>query len=332
MLYVLPVPHAVEILIWMLAAIVGLGIFFGVLSCFVASFMVYDRTFRRSPRNPWNGDPASFSPEQKRMDAEGMAWYHDHETYARDVHIVRDGLRLYGQYFDFGSDRAVIMLSGRTDCHRYAYFYAKPYAEAGLNVLVIDARAHGKSDGEFNSLGFEEGRDALAWASMLHEEQGIGTVIFHGICIGAAAGMLAITASDCPDYIKGIVTDGMFPNFGESLKNHLIERKKPIILLYWLIHRRHIHFTGHDMDVGPLDVIGRLDRPLLMLHGLADRYSKPDDAQKLFDLAGTEQKSIVWFEKGEHSLLRYIDAPRYDEAIRDYLAQHFAVKTAQTTN
>ena len=92
------------------------------------------------------------------------------------------------------------------------------------------------ADGEFNTVGFEESLDDIEWVKFLNSEMGVRSVIFHGICIGAAGGMLALTNENCPNIVKGIVTEGMFPNFGESMKNNLIQKKKPIFIFY-NIHR-----------------------------------------------------------------------------------------------
>ena len=78
-------------------------------------------------------------------------------------------------------------------------------------------------------------------------------------------------------------------------------------------------YTGHSMRVGPINVIEKLDKPLLMLHSKEDIYSTPEYAQKLYDLAGTENKQLVWFEKGRHSMLRITDTERYDNAIVAFL-------------
>lgn len=308
---------------WILGGVLLFCLIMWPVSYLVASNCVYNATLRRRSKDKWGRRPSGNETHTLKMDEEGMAWQAKNAERKTDVHIVNSGMNLYGEYYDFGSDQCVIILSGRTESLRYGYYFAQPYAAAGWNVLVIDPRAHGLSDGEFNTVGFEESKDALAWTAYLHDTFHIRSVIYHGICIGAAAGMLAITSEDCPDYVDGIVTDGMFANFGESMKNHLIERKKPIFLLYDMINMHMKRHTGYSMDYGPINVIERLHKPLLMLHGTGDLYSVPDYAQKLYELAATEHKELVWFENGKHSMLRYTDPQKYDKAIQKFLANCF---------
>ena len=75
------------------------------------------------------------------------------------------------------------------------------------------------------------------------------------------------------------------------------------------------------MKYGPIDVIDRMDRPLLMLHSKKDRYSRPEKAEELYQKAGTSDKTIVWFEEGEHSMLRITDTALYDGAIEEFVAK-----------
>ena len=264
------------------------------------------------------------------MDREGLIWQAEHNAYKQEVHIVNQGLNLYGEYYDFGFHKAVLVLSGRTDSLRYGYYFAKPYADAGFNVLVIDTRAHGLSDGIYNTLGFEESKDVIAWVNFLNREYHIDTVVFHGICIGAAGGMFAITSPDCPPCVKGMVTEGMFVNFGESMKNHLIERKK-----LWFPVMQCIDFwckknTGHSMMKGPIDVISRIDKPLLMLQSKMDPYSTWENAIKLYDRCPSENKKLVLFEKGGHSMLRITDTQGYDSEISAFLQTLIPVSEKQT--
>jgi len=288
-----------------------------------ASHMIYVSTLKRKDKDMWGRESAIEDPQQREMDALGQAWLAEHRQYEQDVHIVRDGLNLYGKYYDLGFKRCCMLLSGRTESLRYGYFFVKPYTEAGWNVMVFDARSHGNSDGQFNTLGFEESKDDIAWVKFLRDEYNMNTVIFHGICIGAAGGMYAITSDDCPDNVKGIVTEGMFANFGESMKNHLIERNKPVNPVYPMINLWMKHYTGHTMDIGPINCIHKLDKPILMIQSKEDNYSTPENAQKLFDKCPSKNKTISWHERGAHSMLRPTDTERYDNAIKKFIAENF---------
>ena len=309
------------IVLYVAAFLVASGLFMWVLTVFVASWCVYNATLRRRRPEQWGREPEELEGQQVFMFHEGLDWSEENISAKRDIHIVNKGLNLYGEYYDFGNDKAVMILSGRTESLRYGYYFAKPYAESGYNVIVLDPRAHGLSDGEFNTAGFEESGDDLAWVRFAHDELGMKKIVFHGICIGAAGGMFALTNEECPDYVAGIVTEGMFANFGESVKNHMRERKKPIFMVYPMINNWMKFFTGHSMNRGPIDVIDRLDKPLLMLHSKEDIYSTPEYAQKLYDRAGSAQKRLVWFEHGKHSMLRITDMELYDSSIKSFLKE-----------
>lgn len=310
------------VFLWVAGVVLGSGLVMWIVSYVVASYIVYNRTLRKKDKNTWGREDITHIVDyQKPMYAAGAAWAQENAARKVDVHIVRQGLNLYGEYYDFGCERCAVILSGRTESLRYGYYFAIPYANNGCNVLVIDQRSHGLSDGEFNTVGFEESRDAVAWLNYMRDEFNIKSFVLHGICIGAATGMFALNNEDCPDCIDGIVTEGMFSRFSESVKNHMIEQKRPVFITLGLIDRWMIHYTGHSMKYGPLDIISGIETPLLMLHSREDLYSTPEYAQKLYDASGSVNKKLVWFEHGRHSMLRPTDTALYDSAIAQFLTE-----------
>lgn len=318
------------IIFWIIAALVVPGIGFYFFAVIYASYLVYTRTLTRQNKENWGRHVSEETPIQLEMDRVGMLWHQEHIDKKHDVHIVNEGLNLYGEFYDFGSKNAVMILSGRTESLRYGYYFARPYANAGFSVLVVDPRAHGWSDGEYNTLGFEESKDQKAWARFLQEQYGIENLVFHGICIGAAGGMMAITSENCPSCVKALVTEGMFANFWESMRNHIIERKRMMPPIMHCIDFWCKRYTGHSMRKGPIDYIGKMDKPLLMLQSMEDPYSTPAYAQKLYDLCPSEHKQLVYFETGGHSQLRILHTEKYDGEITAFLNKHFnAVAAAE---
>ena len=71
---------------------------------------------------------------------------------------------------------------------------------------------------------------------------------------------------------------------------------------------------------------------MLMLYSREDPYSVPAFAEKLYEKLGTDQKQLVWFPHGAHSMLRVTDTERYDNAIKAFLNQYFSKNQTEKEN
>lgn len=282
----------------------------------------HDNLVRTSPEKWGRVCSAPDNEEQVAMWNAGLEWAKPRMDRCREVAIVNDGLNLYGEYFDFGHDRCVIILPGRCECLIYSYYFAAPYEKAGCNVLVIDSRCHGKSDGKYTSAGVKESSDVAAWARFARDELGCREIWFHGICIGTAAGIFAMNRSDCPDCVKGLVTEGCFVSLRETFKRHMIADKRPLFPVLDLIMLHLNRATGINIyrDT-PINAMKKLDKKyrLLFLYGEKDIFSIPEMSKKLFAACAAEDKKLVWFDKGGHSHLRINNTKKYDDTIVEFL-------------
>lgn len=303
----------------LLILLAGLLCYLGCIA--IVAYVVFVMHLKRTSPDKWTRECSSTEEYQQTMYSQGLEWAREFESTKTELHTVSDGLDLYGEFFHLGGEKAVITVSGRTEGLRYGYYFARPYTDAGWSVLTIDQRAHGMSGGKYNTLGFEEHRDLIAWTELLRRRFGIKKVIYHGICIGSATGLYALISPDRSPAAAGLVAEGMYPNFSESFKNHMIELKRPVFPCLDMVHMWMRLFTGHSMKRGPLNVIQKLDLPILMLHGREDIYSLPSRAEELYALCGSKNKKLVWFPKGGHSQLRYTDTAAYDSAVSDFIAR-----------
>ena len=89
-----------------------------------------------------------------------------------EVHIISfDGLRLFGRWYEGKKDSPVVVL-----CHGYRGSAYRDFSggsdiflSLGWNVLLIDQRAHGKSEGSTITFGVKEpgkGKRALQSSSL----------------------------------------------------------------------------------------------------------------------------------------------------------------------
>lgn len=308
--------------IFIVCAVIAL-MFIGAVCCLIISHFLYTLQLKRTKKSKWGRRCSQNEPQQLQMYNEGLAWSAAHQAYKKDLHIINEGLNLYAEYYDFGFDRAVLFVPGRTEGLCYGYYFVQPYRECGFNVLTIDPRAHGESDGTYNTVGFDEYKDVLKWAKLLHEEYGIKSIVLHGICIGSSCALMALTSEDCPPYLDGLIAEGMYPNFYESFKNHMKEFKQPEYPIMPLVDMWMKLYTGYSMKYGNIDIIDKLNKPLLMIHSKEDLYSLPKEAEKLYAKCPHDKKSLVWFEHGAHSKLRIMDPKKYDDAVKAFLKTYF---------
>ena len=314
-----------SIFLIILLIILGL-ILIGMIPLFIYTYPISKRVYReqlvRTEPEKWGREcSAPDNEEQLAMWNDGVNWASLHTEYVTPVEIENDGFKLHGEYFDFGAKRSVIIIPGRCESLMYSYYFAPSYKKAGFNVLVIDTRCHGKSDGIYNTIGVKESTDILAWSALLHDKLGNDEVWYHGICIGTASAIFAMTNENCPDYIKGFVSEGCFVSFRETFKRHMIADKRPLFPVLDLVMLHINKHTGTNVYKDkPIAAIKKIkkDARILFLYGKKDIFSIPEKSQKLFDSCSAEDKKLVWFDKGGHSHLRINNTQEYDNAIIDF--------------
>lgn len=284
---------------------------------------VYEEQLVKTSSDKWlRVCSAPENEEQVAMWNAGCEWAEAKKSCMKEVEIEHDGLHLYGELYQFGGDRCVIILPGRCECLKYSYFFAEPYEQAGMNVLVIDQRAHGKSDGKYNTIGVKEHKDVIEWIHFLEQNYGMKEIWFHAICLGSSSAILAMTSPECPDSVKGMVTEGCFVSFRETFKRHMIDINRPTIPVLDEVMLKLKHQAGADVyKTAPIKYIGKVKQRVLFLYGREDKFSVPSKSQQLFDICGSSDKELVWFDHGPHSHLRLHNREQYDEAVIHFVNQ-----------
>ena len=288
----------------------------------VGRMLYYKHLVRRNPSD-WGhrcSDPDDY--EQHLMWDEGVAWAEDNRKNCTEVDIVSDGLKLHGEYFDFGSKKAVIIVPGRTESLCYSYYYAPAYQAMGVNVLLIDKRAHGLSEGKYEDNGEHSFVDLLAWARFLHDEKGIEDITLHGICIGCSLCCFTLASPDCPSYIKRFIADGMYETFEITFRNHMKKDQRAVFpycysTMLWGKKVAKADFIHN----GPTKQIGKVKVPTLLIYTDLDLFSTPDQAKRLYEKCQAE-KELYWFHQGRHSHIRFHNKEEYDATVQRWVKEH----------
>ena len=308
------------IALYIVLGILGAVLLFYVIPTLIISNVIYTVLFVRTDKEKWSRTVSWDDEEQRIMFAQGQEWGDRYDKYRKTVQIKSQKFNLVAEYFNFGSDKVVIVIPGRMESGTYSYYFSEPYRKAGYNVLAIDNRSHGLSDGRYNTIGLKEYVDILEWIKYAHDELGNSSVIIHGLCIGSATALYAITDERCPDYVKALIADGMYVNFHESLKNHLIERKKPLFPFVGEIMFMMRLVAGKSAKKwSPINVIKKMNKPILFIYSKEDIYSLPELGQKLYDTCPSKEKRLEYFPHGAHSHVRINNTEAYDSKISSFL-------------
>lgn len=282
---------------------------------------LYHGWFVRTSPEKYPRDLSCDEPNQRKMYEEGMAFAQIEKAHEEEVTIVHAGLKLAGVYLNYGHEQTVIIIPGRAETVNYSFYFAEIYRKSPFNVLLIDPRGHGLSEGKYNTVGILESGDLLAWSQFLHDEKGQKKIFFHGICIGGASAILALAKPDLPSYIAGAAVEGPFADFEKMFARHV---KVAGHLSFPIANELPHYFKKYaKVDIvrdSPEKHIAQVHSPILFLQGKEDIYVPYQDTQRLFSLCPSEKKQWLMFEKGEHSKLRYFNLEKYDSAVLSFFS------------
>ncbi len=189
----------------------------------------------------------------------------------------------------------------------------------GYGALLIDLRAHGETAGERITFGVQEAEDveaAIAWLRNTFSGERIGAI---GVSLGAAAIVLAKN----PPRLDAVVLESLHPTIDEAVDNRLrlhLGSFGPVFspLLLWQLSFR---LDVNPDELNPIDRIGNLNSPLLLISGTDDRHTTVAETERLF--AAARQPKELWIVPGGGHFNMHAYAGReYENRILDFLERY----------
>jgi pimeloyl-ACP methyl ester carboxylesterase len=222
-----------------------------------------------------------------------------------DVPILsRDGLKLAGWFLPADSERAIILVHGLNSCRACEFSghfveFATQLRAGGFNVLMIDLRGHGESEGEHVTFGQQEKQDVLGAMDWLHARgfQQIGAL---GVSLGAASIVAAATEPRGGQGLRAIVLDSCFNTLSDLLnKNFTDETGYPTFLLPGGFVMARVLLNVDLAGVQPVRDLPRIQVPVLLIYGGRDRYLSP---AMIRQMTSARPNTDVWMaDDAEHA-------------------------------
>lgn len=235
----------------------------------------------------------------------------------------RDGLKLHGVYFP-GRDakKTVICFHGYTSEGTKDYIALSDYylRRNGFNMLLVDERAHGKSEGAYIGFGCLDRWDALEWIQWVIGQNGEdGQILLHGTSMGAAT-VLMTSGLKLPQQVKAIVSDCAFTSpkevFTHVLHSMYHMPAFPLIQISDYVNRKK---AGYGMDeCNAAREVRKATVPILMIHGDADTFVPVSMCHEIYDNCASVKKKLI-VKGAAHAESYYKDTKAYEEALDEWI-------------
>lgn len=232
-----------------------------------------------------------------------------------------DGLKLKGYFHRVYKDskKVVIMNHGYTANHYIDYQFTDIFFEEGYNVLLIDMRSHGESEGKVASYGYNESKDIGSWVRWIKDKIGEDAYIgLHGQSMGAATVMLY--GATHPNDIKFVIEDCGFTSAREAIKFQFRKVKIPFWPLYDLIRvkvKRKYKFDFNN--ISPKDAIVNSDIPVLFIHGDNDKVVPTWMGEALYNEKNGEMDRLYLVQGAGHMEAYSKDKEKYKQVVKEFL-------------
>ncbi len=232
----------------------------------------------------------------------------------------KDGLSLFGRYYHVrdGAPLQIQMHGYRGHAFRDFCGGNKLARELGVNTLVVDQRAHGKSQGHTISFGINERWDCLCWAEYAAARWPGVPITLAGISMGAAT---VLMASDLPlpEEVKGILADCGYSSPRAIIKKVCFDLPRRMHILYLFTSLSAELFGRFDPDSGSaVGAVSNTDLPILLIHGEADGFVPCEMSREIAEACASPVRLEI-FPGADHGASWFADPERYRRAVKEFL-------------
>lgn len=189
------------------------------------------------------------------------------------------------------------------------------------NLLLVDQRAHGKSQGRTICFGIKERHDVVKWAQYAAERFGEGVPIFlFGVSMGGATVLMASNL-ELPSNVKGIVADCPYSSAMDIICEVAKSKPLPLCLVKPFVILGAKIFGGFDIrEIDAVEAVKDTKIPILILHGDADSFVPCRMSEPPVKTNPNLVKRHV-FSGAEHGICYLTDTKKYHDLVKAFVDQ-----------
>ncbi len=189
----------------------------------------------------------------------------------------------------------------------------------GYNILAVDQRSHGKSEGRTITFGIRERQDCLDWVRYAVDRFGEGCpIILSGISMGAATVLMASELA-LPRNVCCILADCPYASPAGIIRKVARDEGYPEKLAMPVIRMGARLLANLDLEeASAAEAVKRAKIPILLIHGEDDRFVPCNMSREIFKNCGSPAQLHTFPDAG-HGLCYILDPRRYEKLCVDFL-------------
>lgn len=243
-----------------------------------------------------------------------------------DINVTtKDTIKIKGYWIKSNSinpKSIIIFVHGIGGCKEHFLNLSKSLSEIGIESILIDSRAHGKSGGEFCTYGYKEKFDISSVIDFLKEKNDTLPIGIWGDSMGGA---IAIQALEYDKRINFGIIESTFTNLEEIVYDYQKSFTyniglKPLCNIA-LKEAGKIAKFAPDL-VSPITSVKQIEQPILIAHGEKDENIKFKYGKLLFENLKSVDKKFIAIKNGGHFNLSQKGGDKYKKNIVDFLINH----------
>lgn len=315
----------IKILILIISAIVillfGVGIFAGNYLYNFALNPEAERTeFHEADINQTNNSVVR-EVEPEETDEE---WFDKIGYGERTIIADFDGIHLFAYQIEQKkpTDKWVILSHGYAGNALQNLRSARYFYEMGYNVLMPDARGHGKSDGKYIGMGWHDRLDLVQWIDDIIKVDDTSQIVLYGVSMGGATVMMT-SGEDLPDNVKAIVEDCGYASVQDEFSHQITGvfdiPAFPALDFASLVTKARAGYSFKEASA--VKQVAKSKTPILFIHGTNDTFVPYEMVYELYEAANVE-KDVLVVEGAGHAGASNVLGAEYWEEVDQFISQY----------
>ncbi len=203
---------------------------------------------------------------------------------------------------------------------------AKHLADLGIESVLFDGRAHGKSTGRFCTYGHLEKQDVSKIIDTIKSKQANLKIGIWGCSLGGA---IAIQSLEFDQRIAFGIIESTFTDFRQIVfdyKNRILKGFGLRFISDYVVDRVGKIADFNPDRIKPIQSVENITQPVLIAHGNSDDNISVEYGKALFAHLNSKEKELIIVEGGEHIGLFDTGGIEYQEKLMQFIAQRFDFK------